>query len=191
MFIEPPRRELTKYVTGKGPKPIVMDIADCDAAPFVKAFKEVCSRDNRTCNECGAEFLYQPKLKLWVRNTGQYFYDADNLECVCQTCAHKRVAEQRLTTAAITGFVRDAVVKREGFQCIYCLAQPLRGDRAEVVGVVDDPSEADPNDWACSCKTCANARGMLSHETFLEQRRRYALNLLGHLTDELDVMRGA
>lgn len=186
MYIDPPRRNLSRWVDGKGSKPSAqLQCKTHDAVSFVKSYRKVCERDGRTCQICGAPYLYSPKLKLGVRDPSQYIYDADNLMCLCSTCAIERdSAEQRLTAVDVTGAIHDTVCDREDSTCFYCLRGPMAKEHVDLVPRIDRANELDPNDWACSCRTCANKRGNMSHEDFIDLRYEEAEELARWLNSQ-------
>jgi len=193
MIIEPPRRALTRFVDGKADKPTIMQCKTKDAKSFVRAYKEVCERDNRTCHDCKRMYLYTPMLKLWVNDPDKYIYDADNLTTLCSTCALERQRKERQKEMdtqfdGMTKIVRDEVLTREGRTCVYCLADNLYGTRANIVTRVDDPDPTDANDWACACTTCTNKRGGKSHEGFTREKRQEVWDLYVYLDQCIDNM---
>lgn len=187
MFIETPPRQISKYFDGNGPRPATLKKSEeQDTINFVKAFREVCERDNRTCFKCGAEYLYQPRLKMWVVDSNEYFYDASNLKCVCHTCARSMVAEERrLSAEENTSIIRAEVIEREASRCVYCTAGPLRGSRPVIVPRVERADPEDAYQWACSCRTCANERGHMSHIDFMRHSAEKAAELAAYLWEEV------
>jgi len=183
MFIDPPTRDFSRFVDGTGPRPRNTNLTTSDIYEYVASYRAAYKRDERTCADCGREHLYQPNLKLGVIDDSKPLYDENNLQCLCYACARKRESAKNLTTADQTGFVRDDVVEREGRRCVYCLRGPLYGEHAVLVSRVDIPDTTDPSDWACSCKTCKNERGSLSHDEYGRRCAENAADLAAYLHD--------
>lgn len=183
MFIDPPTRNLSKFADGSGPRPAACKISDDEIKEFVRAYRAVCERDDRTCVDCQREFLYQPHLKLGVIDDTLPIYDEKNLQCLCYPCARKREAGKTGDIVNLTSIVRDAVIEREGRTCVYCLRGPIYGEHADVVPRVQDADTTDPNDWACSCKTCKKDRAGMDHENYGRRCAEKAEELASYLWD--------
>ena len=154
-----------------------------DLRDKLKAYRRVSARSgDRKCEKCGAGPLYGERVRIQVMDDTSSIYDPYNLKLYCPSCSRKA---GRLTAADQTGFTvkQMMVIEREGRRCVYCLRGPLYGEHAEIVSRVSNADVNDPNDWSCSCKTCKNERGSLSHDEYGRRCAENAADLATYLRD--------
>jgi hypothetical protein len=186
MFLRPPSRAVTQYVGGKFSRPVPFDplVETKDFAKFVDMYRRVAERCGRTCENCGKPYLAAPHLALAILDPHGNKFSPRNVQMLCTTCNRKREAALGPTAAQITGLVLDKVYEREGSTCFYCDRGPLNGHLRTVVGRVDSPDVEDPNDWACSCRSCAKDRGAASHDRYVSVCTDRAFRLWSRLREE-------
>jgi len=183
MFIDPPTRDFSKFVDGTAPRPRNTSLTTSEIYEYVASYRAAYKRDERTCVDCGREHLYQPNLKLGVIDETKPIYHEDNLQCLCYACARKREKANNKRSIDITSIIKDVVLDREGRRCAYCLRGPLYGEHAVLAPRVDHADENEEDHWACSCKTCLNERGSLSHDEHGKRCAENAADLAAYLHD--------
>lgn len=172
MYLLPPTRNIRAYVKGeRKDAPSNKYIAKRDFGRFVGMYDEVTARCSRTCEGCGKPYLAAPHLRLVVVDPLGDWLSPDNIRVLCTTCNSRRERDAVMNRLSVEASFVNEVADREGRRCVYCLAGPLYGVRADIAAVVDKPDPTDQNDWACSCKTCLRERGPSGHLAFVKEKR--------------------
>ena len=182
MFLEPPTRPMSKFFDGSGKLPLTCKLSEEEVRDFVRAYRAVCKRDDRTCTDCKKPYLYQPDLRLGVLDDSAPLYAENNLQCLCYSCARKRDVSDSLTANPLTRHIKVQVARREGATCVYCQKGPIRSENLSVVSRQEGADVTDPNDWACCCKTCERERGKMTHVEFVEDRWLHYTDMAAYLS---------